>query len=73
MKMVNWGPILNMKTATFFCNHIPTKSRAVVEFAADKQRVYIVGVNFVEGKVIDINAVRACSKRAKHLLVSGGA
>lgn len=58
-----------METATFFCDHAPSQSRAVIEFAANKRQVYILGVGFIKGNVIDLNVVRACLKRAKYILV----
>lgn len=57
-----------MRTATFWLNHEEGKTRALAEFALRKNKAYLLGMAFVFGNVIDLNAYVACKKRAQELL-----
>lgn len=60
-----------METRSFFIDHKPSDSRVMVEYAVRDRKVFLVGVTFIKGNVIDINVVRACNKRAKQILLAG--
>lgn len=61
----------HMETRIFLCNHKPSDSRVAVEYAVKDRKVFLIGVTFLKGNVIDINVVRACNKRAKQILLAG--
>ena len=61
-----------MLAATFWANHKPSESRAVVEFRLRGGKVHLTGVYFLRGNTIDINAVRSLYKQATNILLSGG-
>lgn len=60
-----------MQAATFWVNHLPSDSRAIVEFGLQKKKVLLTGVFFLRGNIIDINVVKALHKTARNILLSG--
>lgn len=68
----NWAPIhfeKNMLAASFWIDHPPSDSRALVEFGLKDRKVFLSGIFFVRGNVIDINAIRAMHKHARLMLL----
>ena len=57
-----------MAAATFWADHTPSDSRALVEFILQDKKLKLT-VFFVRGNVVDINAVRRCRQTAKELLI----
>jgi hypothetical protein len=58
-----------MQAASFWVNHQPSNSRALVEFGLVDRRVVLTGVFFVRGNVMDINVIRELYLEAKRFLL----
>jgi hypothetical protein len=60
-----------MPAATFWVLHVPSESRAIVEFTLQDRKVKLNSLFFVKGNVVDINLVRQLKQRAKEILIQG--
>ncbi len=60
-----------MPAATFFADHHPSNSRAIIEFTLRDKQVRLSGIYFVQGNVVDLGVIRACARRARLILPTG--
>ena len=59
-----------MAYATFLIVDKPTHSSVLVEFTSTpKGKIKVSGSTFVQGKVVDIRAIRECMKHARVVLL----
>lgn len=58
-----------MFSATFWVNHLPTNSRALVEFGLKDKKVCLTCIHFIRGNVMDINVFRDLRDKAKKILL----
>ena len=54
-----------MQSLTFFIDHKPSSSRAIVEFGLIDKKVKMTACYFVKGNIVSLKAVKACYKQAR--------
>ena len=60
-----------MPAATFFADHGPSNSRAVIEFQLRDKQVRLSAIYFIQGNVVDLSVIRACMRRSRLILPTG--
>jgi hypothetical protein len=57
-----------MRSAIFWINHKPSKSRVMVEFVLENRKIKLLGAHFVRGNVVDLSVVRSAMQHARNVL-----